>query len=832
MSESTDRLLDTEARNTHDVLLEQARFDRKWDKQFKLGLIVLCSIWGAVVFCNLILGIQSSRNRYRPTIGDKLKNGKSKVTFNVTRNKILTPKYQSLQWLRSSNYYDSVEELQEAKEDNGLYFTFADDKYEIRSVVDKEYSELLFEGKTIKWDDKDWKIDSIVASPNLSKLLIKTNNKQNWRHSSYGSYFIFHKKINEESTTVTHIGDNIALVEWSPNSNDLAYVKDNNIFIYSSEKGETTQQVTTDGSEKIFNGRPDWVYEEEVFANDRTLWWSPNGKFLAFTKINETEVNEFTIPYFVQNENDVYPEMKSIKYPKTGTSNPTIDLIVYNMVDETTWDTKIYKNDNALLLTELKWVNSGQILAKVTDRTSDILKIVVLNVIDKQLTVPRNESSNGSWWEVTYNTMIIPKDPQNGILNDGYVDILPIDGYNHLVYYEKINDSQPIALTKGNWEIANGPIAFDKVLKRIYFSATKRSSMERHIYYVDLSKPGIIHDVTNVKLDGVYSITFSSNCKFALLTYKGPHVPFQKIISLNGTDKDKTIRGNIIGKTLYYLEENKNLTAKLNEFELPKKTFKEIKLGQDEKGNDIVVNAIEILPNGFNRKLKKYYPVFFYTYGGPNSQQVLKAFSVGFTEVTASQLNAIVVVVDGRGTGFKGVKFRSMVRGKLGSIEADDQIHAAKLYSSQSFVNPDKVSLFGWSYGGYLTLKTLEKDAGKNFKYGISVAPVTDWRLYDTIYTERYMSTPQLNGKGYEDSRVNDVESIGKCNRFLLMHGTGDDNVHFQNSLILLDKLNLKRIANYDVHVFPDSDHAIKYHNANDMIFDRIFEWTRQRFTE
>lgn len=832
MSHSTDNLIDTENRNPHNVLLGEPLADRKWDKQYKVGIILILVIWGGIVFCNLILGLNCPKNRYRPTIGDKLKNSKSKVTFNTTRGKILTPKYQSLQWLRSQD--NEFEGTNTVSEDNGLYFTFTDDKYEIRSVVDKDYSKLLFEGKTINFNDKDWKIDSIVASPNLSKLLIKSETVKNWRHSSFGSYFIFDK---DNDNNLTHIGDNLALVEWSPNSNELAYVKGNNIYIYSSQEGKTIQQVTDDGSEQIFNGRPDWVYEEEVFANDRTLWWSPNGKFLAFTRINETEVKEFTIPYFVQNENDTYPDMKSIKYPKTGTSNPTIDLIIYNLDKQTTWDTEIYKNDDSLLLTELKWVNSNQIITKVTDRTSDLLKIVTLDVANEYQHVARNESSNGSWWEITYNTIIVPKSTEHGIVEDGYVDILPINGFNHLVYFKNMNDSKPIVLTQGNWEIVDGPIAFDKKLQRIYFSATKKSSMERHIYYVNLNRPGVIHDVTNTKLDGVYSITFSSSCKYALLTYKGPTVPFQKIISIGDVHdkefgKDKNIHGNVIGKTLYYLEENNKLVEKLNEFELPKKTFKEIKLGQGEKGEAIIVNAIEILPNGFNPKLKNYYPVFFYTYGGPNSQQVLKTFSVGFNDVIASQLNAIVVVVDGRGTGFKGVKFRSMVRGKLGSIEAEDQISAATLYSNRPYVNSEKISLFGWSYGGYLTLKTLEKDAGKTFNYGISVAPVTDWKLYDTVYTERYMSTPQLNLEGYKESRVHDVESIGKCSRFLLMHGTGDDNVHFQNSLILLDELNLKSISNYDVHIFPDSDHGIKYHNANDMIFDRIFEWTRQRFTE
>ncbi|CAI4549902.1 CBM_collapsed_G0025350.mRNA.1.CDS.1 [Saccharomyces cerevisiae] len=202
----------------------------------------------------------------------------------------------------------------------------------------------------------------------------------------------------------------------------------------------------------------------------------------------------------------------------------------------------------------------------------------------------------------------------------------------------------------------------------------------------------------------------------------------------------------------------------------------------------------------------------------------------GFNEVVASQLNAIVVVVDGRGTGFKGQDFRSLVRDRLGDYEARDQISAASLYGSLTFVDPQKISLFGWSYGGYLTLKTLEKDGGKHFKYGMSVAPVTDWRFYDSVYTERYMHTPQENFDGYVESSVHNVTALAQANRFLLMHGTGDDNVHFQNSLKFLDLLDLNGVENYDVHVFPDSDHSIRYHNANVIVFDKLLDWAKRAF--
>lgn len=429
------------------------------------------------------------------------------------------------------------------------------------------------------------------------------------------------------------------------------------------------------------------------------------------------------------------------------------------------------------------------------------------------------------------HTLPIPKNEDVGIIEDGYVDLTNVNGYNHLVYFSPADSKMPQILTQGEWEVVDGSLAFNAESGRIYFIATKENgSTERHLSYVNINKPKDVHPVTDQSKRGVYTASFSSKARFILLSYDGPDVPYQKIVDLNADVRDEKKHGNVFGKTLYYLEENKKLKEKMAAFARPKKTFQELNLGKDDKDEDIIVNSYEILPYDFNPKLRDEYPVFFFAYGGPNSQQCIERFSIGFDDVVAGQLNAILVVVDGRGTGYKGHGFRSVVRDNLGDLEAEDQIRAAKFYKSKPFVNSEKVSLWGWSYGGYLTLKTLEKDAGENFKFGISVAPVTDWRLYDSVYIERYMHTPQENPDGYKKSAVHDVDALAKSKRFLIMHGSGDDNVHFQHTLKLLDKLNLRSVQNYDLHVFPDSDHAIRYHNANDMIYDRIFAWTQRAF--
>ena len=794
------------------------------DKYIKVGVILVLLVWGSLLTIKTLKRSDQDglgKPRFSFPNPDVTLEGKLKVSFDNVRNGTFVPKTHSIQWL---------EYAAKGEDDMGLYVTWEDESYVIKSVSDKTFEKVLIDGKTFVKDGHNFTIDNIVASPDLKRLLIKTNTAKNWRHSTIASYFVYDKNENG----FTHVGDNIAYAEWSPNSVDVAFVQDNDIFIHSTAAadGLSAQRVTFDGSTQIFNGRPDWVYEEEVLESDKALWWSPDGSYLGFLRIDETDVNEFTIPYYAQTEDSIYPEMRSIKYPKSGTPNPEVDLLVYDLGNQSTYQAHIpkYFGDPDNVITEVVWVGHEHVIAKVADRSQDTLKIMNIDAADKTTAVTRTESSEGGWWEVTHSTTHIPASPKFNRKYDGYIDILPVNGYNHLVYFSPLNASEPVVLTSGKWEVVDGPAAFDFNTNKVYFISTKKSSMERHLYYVKLDNPRVVHKVTDTSREGVYSASFSSSARFALLSYNGPKVPYQKIIDLRSEKKEKKPEGNVVGETLYYIEKNKKLSGLTKKYSIPKKRFSKLNLGKDENGKDIVVNTFEILPNDFDPTLKNHYPVFFYAYGGPNSQQVIQSFSVSFNEVVASQLGAIVVVVDGRGTGFRGREFRSIVRDNLGYVEAQDQISAAALYGAKPFVDADKISLFGWSYGGYLTLKTLEMDAGKHFKYGMSVAPVTDWRLYDSVYTERYMHTPQENEHGYQRAKVSNVTAIGGAQRFLLMHGTGDDNVHFQNSLKFLDELNLGNVENYDVHVFPDSDHGIRFHNANKIVYDRLFNWIKHAY--
>lgn len=805
------------------------RNGNKWEKMLRPGVILVLLVWGSVLLTKTISSLQRCNNDrkdedsgYRVPNSLYTEDGSLKVSLRNVRNGTFVPKLKSLQWISTPDSHVN---------DKGLFYTMSNETHVVRSVFDEDFSQVLFKGNSFKFEGESYKIDLLVTSPDLTRLLIRTETVSNWRHSTYGSYFVY----NNATSEFDKIGDNLSLAIWSPNSLDIAYVQDNDIYIYSCKDRRTVRRVTDDGSSQVFNGRPDWVYEEEVLEDDRALWWSPKGDYFAFYKIDETEVGEFVIPYYVQSEEDVYSQLRSIKYPKSGTPNPKVGLWIYNLKDDFAYSVDLGYDEtdpeSSLLVTEVTWVGESKLITKTTDRSSDMLTVFFVNVLTRSSEPVRKTSSEGGWWEITHNTLYVPQDASSSRHSEGYVDVMPIKGYNHLVYFSPANDTEPRALTEGNWEVVNGPAAFDYEMNTVYFFGTKKSSTERHLYAVNLAEPKKLIEVTDTSKSGVYDASFSAGGRFALITYRGPGIPYQKIVDLRSSKTDKVVSGNVLGKTLFYLEKNENLRKELRKYAAPSKKFQELNLGPDDNGDDVVVNSYEILPNDFNETKKDYYPVFFYAYGGPNSQQVLQNFAIGFNEVIASQLDAIVVVVDGRGTGLKGTRFRSLVRDRLGDYEARDQISAAAQYGARSYVDADKISLFGWSYGGYLTLKTLEKDAGKHFKYGMAVAPVTDWRLYDSVYTERYMHTPQENPEGYAMASVANVTAIAHAKRFLLMHGTGDDNVHFQNSLKFLDLLDLHSVENYDVQIFPDSDHSIRYHNANNIVYDKLLSWAKLAYT-
>ncbi|WPK23157.1 hypothetical protein PUMCH_000384 [Australozyma saopauloensis] len=805
-------------------------------RSFLYGLTLLVGlIWGSVLLVSSVntlvslkdeLVITTAVNHINDDYSWQKSSSKHQLTLETWRKGTFRPTFQLIQWIQSP---ESVHN------DQGTYLvkeTSDSDKnaYVVKSILDDKYTHTLFSGSSFKYHGVEYKVHDLQASPDLTRAVIRTDWVHGWRHSSSALFWILDVE-SQQIVPLFNTNDKISFASWSPTSDHIAFVYDNNIFVKDLASG-TISQLTFDGSADVFNGKPDWVYEEEVYASDRVLWWSPEGDKFTFLKFNDASVPDFPIPYYVQDGHDEYPEMVSLKYPKPGYSNPIVELVVAQLPKSSGSAFKMYNVDfssseiKERLITEVLWVSNTQVLAKITNRASDVQEVYLIpSEQDQQVSIVRSLKASSGWFEVNANAMFVPKNASLGRYADGYIDLVEKDGFNHLAYFLPPESSNPIFLTGGQWEVLSNYVDLQNNI--VYFTATISASVERHFYSIDLLH--IFHEQGLPKINPItngtkwYGGSFSSGSRFLLLNDLGPDVPLQRLVDLHENRVVKT------------LETNEHIAKLMTEYDLPKANVSVIDLIPDgNKGKSIKVNTVEILPPNFDPS--KRYPVLFYVYGGPGSQLVTQTFAIDFSHVIAAHLNSVVVTVDGRGTGFNnlnldlGSQFKFCVRDKLGHFEPLDQIAAAKEWASRTYVDETRIAIWGWSYGGFLTLKTLEKDKDRVFSYGVSVAPVTQWKLYDSIYTERYMRTPQENPEGYVTASISDPESFKDVTRFLIMHGSGDDNVHFQNSLRLLDEFNLHSVENFDFMVFPDSDHSISYHNGNKVVYDRIVDWLRRAF--
>ncbi|ODV86898.1 hypothetical protein CANARDRAFT_6468 [[Candida] arabinofermentans NRRL YB-2248] len=789
-----------------------------------IAVISIAVIYGSTLLISQINALYTNYHHYKyehTLLGevadyrDKTSStgGKIPLDFNLVRSGAFYPETRSIQWIQTPS---------SLTDDSGDYVLIDESNYILKTLSNTTFEKVLFSGSKIEYEGSSYEIEDITFSDDLKYALLICEKIHNWRHSFFATYFIYNI---EDGTTQSlydldsKMNKNIALAKWSPDSLKISFVLENNVYLkdLSDFYHPSLKQLTFDGGAEIFYGKPDWVYEEEVFESDTAMWWAPNSEYLMILRSNDTLVPIYPIPYFVQDVADIYPELREIKYPKPGYSNPIVDFIVYDLQKEfikTLPNDDLFYNDDDIsnderLITEVKWVGDEQFLIKITNRESDLMKIFIVNSkesMTSKLSRFENGKHSKSWFEISHNTVFIPKSETREY--DGYIDIIDVDGFDHIAYFSPPESTEPKILTSGNWEVVDGASAFDFKTNELFFISTEKSSMERHLYSVGLDGSNK-KNITNVDEEGWYSASFSKGSRYLLLNYEGPDVPYQKLIDLH------------LGTSEVLINNNK-LKANLKKYDVPEIKFGEVDIGLTES-----LNYKETLPLNFDPRKK--YPLLFFVYGGPGSQLVQKVFSTSFSSVIAAELDAVVVTVDGRGTGYKGKQFRNIVRDNLGHYEVIDQIAVAKKWISKPYIDETKTAIWGWSYGGYMTLKTLEADGGETFKYGMSVAPVTNWLFYDSIYTERYMHTPQEN-PNYHNSSVHDIKNFTNVTRFLLMHGTGDDNVHFQNSLKFLDLLDLEGLENYDMHVFPDSDHSIRYHNANVVVYDKLFGWLKMAF--
>lgn len=647
----------------------------------------------------------------------------------VTMDQVLGGQWHArsheISWIAGANGEDGL--LLERGGGQGRDYLVVEDVRRRNGTVASVDSKTLMKDSAFQVNGGSVYPTKVWPSLDLKKVLVMSETQRNWRHSFTGKYWIFDVSTQEaQALDPANPDARVQLATWSPESDAVVFTRNNNLYLRTLASS-TVKQITFDGGTELFYGVPDWVYEEEVFQGNSVTWWAEDGNYVAFLRTNESAVPEYPIQYFVSRPSgkkpapgeENYPEVREIKYPKAGAPNPVVDLQFYDVMKNEVFTVRIEDDfpDTDRLITEIVWAGkSGKVIVKETNRESDILKVVLIDVTRRSGKVVRTTDVNGidgGWFEVSEDTTFIPGDPGKGRPHDGYIDTVIHEGYDHLAYFTPLDNPQPIALTSGAWEVVKAPSAVDLVNNLVYFVATKESPTQRQVYSVKLDGSEL-KSLTNTKDEGYYEVSFSVKAGYALLTYKGPGIPWQRVIS---TPSNHDVYEDVI-------EDNAALTKFAAEHELP------IQIYQNVTIDGFTLQVVERRPPHFD--VKKQYPVLFFLYGGPGSQTVHKKFEVDFQAYVAANLGYIVVTVDGRGTGFIGRKARCIIRGNIGYYEAYDQIETAKIWAAKKYVDASRMAIWGWSYGGFMTLKTLEQDGGNTFRYGMAVAPVTDWRFYGT----------------------------------------------------------------------------------------------------
>lgn len=635
-------------------------------------------------------------------------------------------------------------------------------------------------------------IDSYTFDSSEKKILIACNSSKIFRHSFTADYFVYDIA---EKTLTKLVDSQIQEPTFSPDGTKIAYAKQNNLYIYDlASKKEIA--VTTDGKKNaIVNGITDWVYEEE-FAFVRAFDWSKDSKKVAYIRFDESQVPEFSMSMF---HKDLYPTIETFKYPKAGEKNSEVSLHIFDVAGSTSKKVDL-GNYNDFYIARMQWTNDNNVLsAQVLNRHQDNLDLLFIDGTTAKAKVILNEKDK-AYVDVTDNLTFLK--------DNSFIWTSEKDGFNHIYVYDKTGKLKN-QVTKGNWEVTNY-YGFDEKTKTIFYQSTENGSINRAVYRISLDGKNKTALTTKI---GTNKATFSPNFQFFINTFSSASQP--TIYTLNDAKA---------GKEIQVIENNQALTDKLKGYDLPSKEFFVLKTA---KGNEL--NAWIIKPKDFDSSKK--YPVFMFQYSGPGSQQVANQWNSAndYWFLSLTQQGCIVACVDGRGTGFKGADFKKVTQLQLGKYEVEDQIDAAKVIGSYPYVDASRIGIFGWSYGGFMASNCIFQGADV-FKMAIAVAPVTNWRFYDSVYTERYMQTPQENASGYDNnSPINHVDKLK--GKFLLIHGSGDDNVHVQNSMQMMEAL-IQANKQFDSQIYPDKDHGIYGGKTRIQLYNKMTNFIKENLID
>lgn len=618
-------------------------------------------------------------------------------------------------------------------------------------------------------DHKNLMIDSYTFNSKENMILLACDSDQIFRHSFVADYYLY----DISSKQLTKLFDfKVQEPTFSPDGNQLAYAKDNNLFVYNLQT-KSSKQITTDGKKNaIINGITDWVYEEE-FAFVRAFDWNASSDKIAFIRFDETEVPEFSMDIYGKS---LYPTQQVFKYPKAGEKNAVVSLHIYDLKGNNSKQVNL-GNYNDFYIPRIKWTNDATILsAQVINRHQNNLDLLFVDGNSGAAKVVLNEKDK-AYVDITDNLTFLK--------DNSFIWTSEKDGFNHIYHYDKSGKLKN-QITKGNWEVTNY-YGLDEKSATIFYQSVENGSINRDIYSVKLNGSAKKRLSTAT---GTNSATFSPNFEYYINTFSSATSP--SVYSLNEAKS---------GKEVQSIKKNEALLSKLAKYDLPSKEFFEL---TTEKGHKL--NAWMIKPKDFDANKK--YPVLMFQYSGPGSQEVSNNWleTNDLWYMMLSQQGYIVACVDGRGTGFKGADFKKVTYKDLGNLEVVDQIDAAKVIGKYNYVDNSRIGIWGWSYGGFMSSNCILK-GNDVFKMAIAVAPVTNWRFYDSVYTERFLQTPAENASGYdENSPINHVSKLK--GKYLLIHGTADDNVHVQNTMLMVEAL-VQANKQFDWAIYPDKNHGI-----------------------
>ncbi len=677
--------------------------------------------------------------------------------------------------------------------DGKHYTRLQDNTIKKYDLTTGEFVSDILNGEELKGKEEfSGAINSYTFSDDEQRIMIKSEVKAIYRRSTMAKFHVYDRE-SKELIPVWKGKGKIGYATFNPTADKAAFVHENNLYYTDLTSGESIQ-ITKDGlHNNIVNGSTDWVYEEE-FSFAKAFYWSPDGEKIAFIRFDETEVKEFTMTKY---DDGLYPVYETFKYPKVGEKNADVSAHIYYLKERDIRKIEI-EDENDIYIPRIKWTaDKDKIVVYKMNRHQNDLKLYIVDTKKNKSKVLLHET-NKYYIDITDDLTFL-EDKKHFIWTSEK------DGYNHIYLYD-MKGNEKKALTFGKYDVTNF-YGVDEKNKEIYYQAAEKTPIQKHIYSVNLEGKNKTLITDN---SGTNNVQWSSTFDYFVNTYSNINrAPTYTVYDRNA-------------RKIRVIEENKKIANLQIEYGTSQVEFFTFKTSEG-----VELNGWMIKP--FNFDESKSYPVFMTQYSGPGSQQVTDSWKGNnyWWYQQLAQHDYIIACVDPRGTGARGQEFKKMTYLQLGKYETIDQIEAAKYLGGLPYTDASRIGIYGWSYGGYMSSLCILK-GNDVFKSAIAVAPVTSWKWYDTVYTERFMRTLEENESGYKENSPVYFANRLKGN-YLIVHGIGDDNVHFQNTTEMMNAL-IKANKQYDTYVYPNRNHGIYGDNArmhlwtkmNDFIFNKI----------